>query len=90
LSLSLSIVNRGLNRDRGAFVKFTVDLGQCENHGQCTLVAPELFSLDDNGLLAFRAVATDSYTSEELSAEQAAAAKTAGDTCPMQAISLSQ
>lgn len=71
-------------------MKFTVDLNQCENHGQCVYAAPELFSLDDDGLLAFRSAATDSYTSEELTEEQARAAALAIDMCPMQAISQSE
>ena len=70
-------------------MKFTVDLNVCENHGQCVYAAPELFSLDDDGLLSFRHDATDSYTSAELSDEQAKAAALAVDMCPMQAISLS-
>jgi ferredoxin len=71
-------------------VKFTVDLNVCENHGQCAYAAPELFTLDDDGLLAFRTVATDSYTSEELDAGQAKAAALAVDMCPMQAIALTE
>jgi ferredoxin len=69
-------------------MKFSVDLTQCENHGQCSYAAPELFALDDAGLLAFRAVAGERYTSPELTAEQAAGAALAVDMCPMQALTL--
>jgi ferredoxin len=69
-------------------VKFTVDLTQCENHGQCTIAAPNLFALDDQGELSFRAEAQDAHTSAELGAEQTDGAQAAADMCPMQAISL--
>jgi ferredoxin len=69
-------------------VKFVVDLNQCENHGQCTYAAPDLFSLNDEGLLSFRDVAEEEYVSDELSAEQESSASAAVDMCPMQAISL--
>ena len=69
-------------------MKFTVDLTQCENHGQCTIAAPDVFSLDDSGLLSFRAVAEDRYVSGELTDEEAGSAGVAVDMCPMQAIGL--
>lgn len=69
-------------------MKLSVDLNQCENHGQCTFVAPNQFALDDDGLLTFRAVADDVYVSPELTDDAAAEAGQAVDMCPMQAISL--
>lgn len=69
-------------------MKFTVDLTQCENHGQCTIAAPDVFSLDDSGLLSFRAVAEDRYISGALTDEEARSVGAAIDMCPMQAISL--
>ena len=69
-------------------MKFTVDLTRCENHGQCTITAPDLFSLDDSGQLAFRAVADERYVSDELTEAQAGSAGLAVDVCPMQAIAL--
>ena len=69
-------------------MKFAVDLTQCQNLGQCAMSAPELFSLDDDGMLTFRAVAEESYVSDDLSAEQEDAATVASDMCPMQAISI--
>ena len=69
-------------------MKFTVDLQQCENHGQCTIAAPDTFSLDDDGLLSFRRAAEDEYSSGELESEQADQVAVAVDMCPMQAITL--
>lgn len=67
-------------------MKFSVDLTQCQNLGQCTMTAPELFSLNEEGELSFRAYAGDSYVSPTLADGRDAAA--AADMCPMQAISL--
>jgi ferredoxin len=69
-------------------VKFTVDLVQCENHGQCTIAASNLFALDDTGELSFREQAEELYTSAELDGGDADEAQVAVDMCPMQAISL--
>ena len=69
-------------------MKIRVDLNRCENHGQCTIAAPELFSLNDDGLLAFRDVAEEEYVSGDLTAVEEASAGVAVDMCPMQAISL--
>lgn len=65
-----------------------VDLNQCENHGQCTIAAPSVFSLDEEGLLSLRHQAEDEYVSGTLSPEQEDAVAVAVDMCPMQAISL--
>ncbi|GAA1947977.1 ferredoxin [Nocardioides panacihumi] len=69
-------------------MKFAIDLTQCENHGQCAIVAPGTFSLDGDGLLSFRAHADDEYVSPELDASDAGQAAEAADMCPMQAIRL--
>lgn len=69
-------------------MKFTVDLTQCENHGQCTIAAPNLFALNDAGELSFRDETDGVYTSAELTAAEAAEAAPAVDVCPMQAITL--
>ena len=69
-------------------MKFTVDLTQCENHGQCTIAAPDVFSLDDSGQLSFRAAADERYVSGELTDAEVQSAGMAVDMCPMQAISL--
>jgi ferredoxin len=67
-------------------MKFVVDLNACENHGQCTYVAPDLFALDDDGELAYRREGAAEYTSAELVPGAEADARMAADLCPMQAI----
>jgi ferredoxin len=68
-------------------MKIAVDLTKCQNHGQCTYSAPQVFSLDDNGELAFRAVATgDEYVSGELDEAWREDVGEAVDMCPTQAI----
>jgi ferredoxin len=69
-------------------MRFTVDLTQCQNLGQCERTAPSLFSMDDEGMLVFRSEAEDRYVSGELTGDQVDSASAASDTCPMQAISL--
>ncbi len=69
-------------------MKFAVDLNQCQNLGQCALNAPDLFSLDDDGLLVFRARAEDRYLSGDLTEVEADHAAVAAEMCPMQAISV--
>ncbi|TNC29229.1 ferredoxin [Amycolatopsis alkalitolerans] len=67
-------------------MKIAVDLTKCQNHGQCTYSASEVFSLDDNGELSFRAVAKDEYVSGELPGSVAEDVEEAIDVCPVQAI----
>lgn len=68
-------------------MKFIVDLDTCENHGQCTYMAPGVFTLDDSGALALRADATGAeYISDELLEEQLEDVQEAADMCPVQAI----
>jgi ferredoxin len=69
-------------------VKYAVDLHQCQNLGQCTVSAPNVFSFDDSGQLSLRTQADDEYVSAELAEGDAAEASVAADMCPMQAISL--
>ena len=45
-------------------MRVSVDLNQCQNHGQCVFSAPAVFSLDDDGKLALRHEATDVYRSD--------------------------
>lgn len=67
-------------------MKIAVDLTKCENHGQCTYSAPQVFSLDDDGQLAFRAVATDEYHSPEIDESFREDVEEAIEMCPVQAI----
>ncbi|GAB7007474.1 hypothetical protein JCM18899A_49490 [Nocardioides sp. AN3] len=67
-------------------MKIAVDLKTCENHGQCAFVAPDVFSLDSNGLLSFRSEAQDEYTSNVLPAQVHDDVEDAIGMCPVQAI----
>ncbi|WP_174575668.1 ferredoxin [Nocardia miyunensis] len=67
-------------------MKFAVDLAVCQNIGQCSFTAPEMFTLDDDGKLSFRNEATDEYVSPELTDDDADSAQSAAALCPMQAI----
>lgn len=67
-------------------MKFAVNLNKCQNHGQCTYAAPEVFSLDDDGQLAFRSVATDEYVSTEVPKDREEEIDEAIDMCPVQAV----
>ncbi len=70
-------------------MKFIVDLNTCENHGQCTYLAGDVFALDANGDLNLRALTTsDEYVSEELAADVIEDIQEAADMCPVQAIRL--
>lgn len=68
-------------------MRITVDLGKCQDHGQCVFSAPAVFALDDGGRLAFRAEADGaSYTSGELGEDLRDDVEEAADACPLQAI----
>lgn len=69
-------------------MKFAVDLHQCQNLGQCTVSAPEVFSFSDSGELSFRSESAGEYISADLSEAALVEVSTAVDMCPMQAISL--
>ena len=60
-------------------MKIVVDMDLCADHGQCVYAAPEVFQLDDNGKLVFKAEPDESL--RDLVEE-------AADVCPMQAISI--
>jgi ferredoxin len=65
-----------------------VDLNQCSDHGQCVFSAPKVFALDEDGKLAFRREATDSYISGELDESLRDDVEEAADVCPLQAITV--
>ncbi|KRD02783.1 MULTISPECIES: ferredoxin [unclassified Streptomyces] len=58
-------------------MKVVVDMNKCQDHGQCVFAAPDVFSLDDDGRLAYVPDADDALRDE---VEEAA------DVCPLQAI----
>jgi ferredoxin len=33
-------------------VRVTIDQDKCEGHGECTLIAPDVFELDDDALVS--------------------------------------
>ncbi len=57
-----------------------VDRTVCENHGQCVIAAPDVFSMDDDGELIVDANAVDDHADE---------VEDAADVCPVQAIWIS-
>lgn len=67
-------------------MKIAVDLTACENHGQCTYVAPDVFSLDDQGELSFRALASTEYVSDDIAEHLRDDVEEASGMCPVQAI----
>ena len=60
-------------------VRVNVDLDLCQSHGECCLVAPDLFELDDDDLLHWKAEVDDSRREDVEHAEQ---------MCPVQAITV--
>jgi len=62
-------------------MRVNVDRDLCEEHGQCVLIAPEVFSWDAEGRLEFR---------EHPDSSQRGAVEDAVEFCPVQAISMSE
>jgi ferredoxin len=58
-------------------MRVTVDLAKCQDHGQCAIAAPQVFTMDDDGKLRYIG---DPDESERANVEEAA------DVCPAQAI----
>lgn len=58
-------------------MKIHVDLEKCQQHGQCVIAAPQLFSFGADGRLQWPVEADHS---------QRADAESAADACPEQAI----
>lgn len=63
-------------------VKVSVDSDVCEAHGQCNIIDPELFPLDDDG---YCAIGRD----KPVPAGKEAAAEQGVDVCPVQALWIS-
>jgi ferredoxin len=62
-------------------IQIHVDMSRCQHYGQCVFEAPNVFQLNAQDRLQWKATADDS----ELSNIEAAI-----DICPMQAISLAE
>ncbi|MFJ5151468.1 ferredoxin [Streptomyces sp. NPDC088353] len=58
-------------------MKVVVDMNKCQDHGQCVFAAPDVFSFDDTGRLAYVGDPGDALRDQ---VEEAA------DVCPLQAI----
>ncbi|WP_372493434.1 ferredoxin [Janibacter melonis] len=58
-------------------MRILVDMSKCQNHGQCTISAPDYFELNDQGELQHRT---------EFDQEDLGDIEDAADSCPMQAI----
>jgi ferredoxin len=58
-------------------MKVVVDMIKCQDHGQCVFAAPDVFSMDDDGHLAYVSDVDEALRGE---VEEAA------DVCPLQAI----
>ncbi len=64
-------------------MKITIDESRCTGHARCVVVAPSLFTDDERG---YGVVIGDG----DVPADQVAAARSAVNSCPEQAISLSE
>jgi ferredoxin len=63
-------------------VKLSVDDSQCQGHGRCYRLAPDLLGCDDEGYVSIR----DQFI--EVPEDQLEAAEEAAGTCPEGAITL--
>lgn len=62
-------------------MKISVDLGKCQDHGQCAIAAPVAFRMNDEGILEYETTVDDAYLDE---------VEDAADVCPVQAIFIDQ
>ena len=60
-------------------MKVLVDMNLCQSHGECVLVAPEVFELGDDDVLRWK---------EDVGEELREKMEEAVERCPMMAISL--
>jgi ferredoxin len=60
-------------------MKVLVDMNLCQSHGECVLVAPEVFELGDDDVLKWK---------EDVGEELRDKMEEAVEACPMMAISL--
>jgi ferredoxin len=58
-------------------MKVHVDMNLCQSHGECVLVAPDVFELGDDDVLVWQ---------EDVPKERRAAVEEAVNVCPMMAI----
>ncbi|HWD66055.1 MAG TPA: ferredoxin [Solirubrobacteraceae bacterium] len=60
-------------------MKVNVDMNLCQSHGECVLVAPDVFDLGDDDVLTW---------TEDVPEDRRADMEAAVNACPMMAISL--
>jgi ferredoxin len=60
-------------------MKVHVDMNLCQSHGECVLVAPDVFDLGDDDVLVWK---------ENVADERRAEIEEAVNVCPMLAISI--
>ncbi len=60
-------------------MKVHVDMTLCQSHGECVLIAPDVFDLGDDDVLTWQ---------EEVPEDRRADMEAAVNACPMMAISL--
>lgn len=63
-------------------MRIDVDWDRCEGHGLCTERAPELFELDDDGVLQYR------HEGKDLPEDLQSAAKAGASVCPVAALTV--
>ncbi|HLS76363.1 MAG TPA: ferredoxin [Nocardia sp.] len=61
-------------------MKLIADRNRCEGHGMCEALAPDLFRVDDDGIVT---IATDAVAEADRDLVELAV-----DSCPVQALSL--
>jgi len=61
-------------------MRISVDVNRCEGHGMCEQMAPEIFELDDDGVLI------NHYEGQDLDGELVVAAERAAGSCPVAAL----
>lgn len=60
-------------------MKVHVDMNLCQSHGECCLIAPDIFELDDDDVLHWK---------EDVDESRRADVERAVNACPMLAISI--
>ncbi len=59
-------------------ITINIDMGKCQNYGQCVFEAEDIFELDDDGKIQYTKQVPDNRQED---------VENAVDVCPMQAIS---
>jgi ferredoxin len=65
-------------------VRITVDQDRCEGHGRCENAAPQIFKLDEDGMLE------NYFEDQDVPADLESAAVNAAAVCPVAALRIEQ